>query len=104
MARVVLPVVVEDVEVGVVLDLGGTAGGLVQVVALEGDLVASTVEVHVPVVVAVASSRVVRLAVDVVVGDGDTVVGLGTEDVVLATDAGSLEHSLVCKRRKFWKG
>ena len=90
MARVVLPVVVDDVEVGVVLDLGGTAGGLVEVVALEGDLVGRAVEVDVPVVVTVAGSRVVRLAVDVVVGDGDPVVRLGTEDVVLTANASSL--------------
>lgn len=43
-ASVVVPVVVDDVEEGVSTDLGGTAGGLVDVVVLEGDgLVAESV-------------------------------------------------------------
>lgn len=87
---VVVPVVVDGVEVGVVLDLGGTATGLVEVVALEGYLVARAVEVHVPVVVAVAGGGVVGFTVDVVVGDRDTVVGFSAQDVVLATNASSL--------------
>jgi hypothetical protein len=78
------------VQVGVALDLGGAAAGLVQVVALHGDLVAGAVQVDVPVVVVVAGGRVVGLAVDVVVGEGDAVAGFGAEDVVLAADAGGL--------------
>jgi hypothetical protein len=41
-------------------------------------------------VVVVAGGRVVGLAVDVVVGEGDAVAGFGAEDVVLAADAGGL--------------
>lgn len=74
----------------VALDLGGTAGGVVDVVALHGDHVGGAVEVDTPVVVAVAGSGVVGLAVDEGVGDGDTVVGLGAEDDVLTADTGSL--------------
>lgn len=85
---VVVPVVVDGVQVGVALDLGRAAAGLVQVVALQGDLVAGAVQVDVPVVVVVAGGRVVGFAVDVVVGEGDAVAGFGAEDVVLAADAG----------------
>jgi ribosomal protein S5 len=41
-------------------------------------------------VVVVAGGRVVGLAVDVVVGEGDAVAGFGAEDVVLAADASGL--------------
>lgn len=96
---VVVPVVVDGVQVGVALDLGRAAAGLVQVVALQGDLVAGAVQVDVPVVVVVAGGRVVGFAVDVVVGEGDAVAGFGAEDVVLAADAGGLfiiSFSLFC--------
>lgn len=91
MAGVLVPVVVDSVKVGVILDLRGTATGLVEVVALEGNLVTGAIKVHVPVVVAVAGGRVVGFTVDVVVGDRDTVVSLSTQDVVLATNASSLD-------------
>ena len=90
MAAVVVEVVVDGVQERVALDLGGAAGGVVDVVALEGDEVGGSVEVDAPVVVAVAGSRVVRLAVDEAVGDGHAVVGFGAEDDVLAADAGGL--------------
>lgn len=93
--RVLVPVVVHGVQVGVLLDLGGTTTGLVQVVTLEGHLVAGTIQVDIPVVVAITSGRPVRFTVDVVVGDGDPVVRLGAEDVVLATDTGSLDDMLI---------
>lgn len=99
MVGVVVPVVVDGVQVGVALDLGRAAAGLVQVVALQGDLVAGAVQVDVPVVVVVAGGRVVGFAVDVVVGEGDAVAGFGAEDVVLAADAGGLfiiSFSLFC--------
>lgn len=64
-AGVVVPVVVDGVQVGVALDLRGAAAGLVEVVALQGDLVAGAVQVDVPVVVVIAGGRVVGLAVDV---------------------------------------
>jgi ribosomal protein S5 len=46
-------------------------------------------------VVAVAGGRVVGFTVDVVVGDRDTVVSFGTQDVVLTTNASSLEDESV---------
>ena len=90
MARVVVPVVVDGVEKSVGLDLGGTAGGLVDVVVLEGDLVVGAVEVKGPVLVTVASGRVVARSVNVRVGDSDVARGLGSEDDVLAGNVGSL--------------
>jgi hypothetical protein len=100
MAGVVVPVVVDGVQVGVALDLGGAAAGLVEVVALERDLVAGAVQVDVPVVVVVAGGRVVGLAVDVVVGEGDAVAGLRAEDVVLAADSGGLFISFESEGRE----
>ena len=88
--RVVVPVVVDSVQVGIALDLRSTATGLVEVVTLHSNLVTGAVEVDVPVVVAIAGGRVVRLSVDVVVGEGDAVIGLSSEDVVLATNPSSL--------------
>lgn len=79
-----------SVEESVVLDLGGTAGGVVDVVALHGDQVGVTVKVDGPVVVAIAGGGVVGDTVNVVVGERDAVVGAGSEDVVLATNAGGL--------------
>jgi hypothetical protein len=101
-AGVVVPVVVDSVKVGVALDLGGATTGLVEVVALEGDLVAGTIKVHVPVVVAVAGGRPVGFTVDVVVGDRDAVVSFSAQDVVLTTNASSLDDTLVYVN--CWKG
>jgi hypothetical protein len=95
MTGVVVPVVVDGVEVGVVLDLGGTATGLVKVVALESHLVAGSIEVHVPVVVTVASGGVFGFTINVVVGDGNTVVSFSAQDVVLTTNASSLNEESV---------
>jgi hypothetical protein len=83
-----------SVQQSVALDLGRPATGVVDIVALHGDHVAGAIEVDTPVVVAVAGGRVVRDTVDVRVGDGDAVVGLGAEDDVLATNAGSLSSSI----------
>lgn len=99
MAGVLVPVVVDSVKVGVALNLRGTATGLVEVVALEGNLVTGAIKVHVPVVVAVAGRRVVGFTVDVVVGDRDTVVSLSTQDVVLTTNASSLDD----ESSQLWK-
>lgn len=77
-------------EESVGLDLGATAGGVVDVVALHGDHVVVTVEVDSPVVVAIAGGGVIGDTVNVVVGERDAVVGAGTEDVVLATNTGGL--------------
>jgi hypothetical protein len=66
-SAVVVPVVVDGVEESVSLDLGGSSAGVVDVVALHGDEIVGSVEVDTPVVVSVASSRVVGNTVDVVV-------------------------------------
>ena len=84
MLGVGVEVVVDGVEDGVASDLGGAAGGMVDVVALEGDHVVAAGEVHAPVVVAVAGSRPGGGTVDLVVGDGDAAGSLVTEDNVLA--------------------
>ncbi|KAI6758540.1 hypothetical protein HG530_010780 [Fusarium avenaceum] len=68
----VLEVVVGSVEVTVgarLAKLGGSAGNVVEVVAVESNLVALTVEHHGPVVVAVAGRRGVGDAIELGVGD-----------------------------------
>lgn len=102
MAGVLRPVVVDSVKVSVALDLGCTATSLVEVVALEGNLVTGAIEVHVPVVVTVAGGRVLGFTINVVVGDRDTVVSLSTQDVVLTTNASSLDDKSVYVDR--WQG
>jgi len=82
-------------EVGISLDLGCTATGLVKVVALEGDLVTGAIKVHVPVVATVTGGRVIGFTIDVVVGDGDTVVSFSAQDVVLTANPSSLEDQSV---------
>ena len=74
----------------VTLDLGTTTAGVVDVVALHGDHVAGAVEVDTPVVVTIASGRVVGFTVDERVGDGHAVVGFGAEDDVLTSNASGL--------------
>jgi hypothetical protein len=91
-AGVVIPVVVDSVEIGVVLDLGCAATGLVKVVALEGHLVAGAIKVHIPVVATVTGGRIVGFTIDVVVGDRNTVVSFSAQDVVLTTNASSLDN------------
>lgn len=81
-----VPVVVDGVQHGVASELGGTAGEVVDVVVLEGDLVVGASEVQVPVVVSVAGGGVVALAVDVAVGDAHTAGGILAQDDVLAAD------------------
>jgi hypothetical protein len=54
-------------------NLGGAAAHVVDVVALECDQVAGASEVDAPVVVSIAGGRVRADAVEVVVGDGDSV-------------------------------
>lgn len=77
------------VQEGAALDLGGTATGVVDVVALQGDVVVGTVKVDTPVVVAVAGSGVAGGTVDVAVGDGHALGGIGTQDNVLTANASS---------------
>lgn len=74
---------------GVALNLGHTTGQVVEVVAHHRDHVVRTIQIDSPVVVTVTSRGVVGTAVDQVVGDGDAVIGLGTKDNVLTSDAGS---------------
>lgn len=78
-----------SVQEGAALDLGRTTAGVVNVVTLHRDVVVGTVQVDSPVVIAVAGGRVTGRAVDVAVGDGHALGGLGTEDNVLSANAGS---------------
>lgn len=71
---------------GASAELRGAATEVVHIVVLESDLVASTSEVQVPVVVSVASGRVGGLAIDVGVGDGHAVGSILAQDNVLAAD------------------
>lgn len=73
------------------LHLWRTSTGVVDVVALQGNEVAGSVEVDAPVVVSVAGGGVIGHAVDVVVGDGDALGGISTEHDVLASDAGGCD-------------
>jgi hypothetical protein len=77
-------VVVDSVKECVTTDLGAAAGSVVDVVLLEGDKVVATGQVDSPVVVAVAGGGPTGCAVDVAVGDRDTVGGGVAEDDVLA--------------------
>jgi hypothetical protein len=77
------------VQESAALDLRGTTASVVDVVALQGDVVVGAVEVDTPVVVAVAGSGVVGGTVDVAVGDGHALGGLGTQDDVLTANASS---------------
>lgn len=77
------------VQEGAALDLGGTTAGVVDVVALHGDVVVGAIEVDTPVVVAVAGGGVVGGTVDVAVGDGHALGGRGTQDNVLTANASS---------------
>lgn len=77
------------VQEGAALDLGRTTAGVVNVVSLQRDIVVGTVQVDSPVVITVAGGRVTGRAVDVAVGDGHALGGLGAEDNVLSANAGS---------------
>lgn len=89
-AGVILPVVVDGMQQSVTLDLRATTTSLVDVVALHSNHVARSIQVDTPVVVSVAGSRVVGFTVDEGVADCHAVVGLGSENNVLATNAGGL--------------
>jgi hypothetical protein len=84
------PQVVDGVQEGAAGDLGGAARDVVDVVVLEGDVVGGSGEVESPVVVAVAGGRVVDVAVNLAVGDGNAATSLSTKDNVLTADLGSL--------------
>lgn len=70
-------------------ELGGAAGDVVPVVAIEGHLVAVTVEHHGPVVVAVAGGRGGGDTVKLVVGDGSAGAVVVADDELTA-DQGDL--------------
>lgn len=79
-AGVLVPHVVDGVEEGGASNLGGAAGGVVDVVADHGDEIAGAGEVDTPVVVVVAGSGPGGGTVEFRVGDGDTAGGGGTCD------------------------
>jgi hypothetical protein len=88
----VLEVVVGGMEVTVgarLAKLRGSAGNVVEVVAVKSDLVALAVEHHGPVVVAVAGRRGVGDAIELGVGDGKTGAIVVTDDEH-AADLGEL--------------
>lgn len=89
-AVVVLPDVVDGVKKSLAAEGRAAASGALDVVVLHGDLVVLANHLKGPVVVAVASSGVGRLAVDEVVGQRDALAGVEAEDVVLAARACSL--------------
>lgn len=68
---VVGPVVVDGMEESVLVDLWRAAGGVVDVVALEGNLVILAREEESPVVFTVAAGGIFGLTIEVVVGNGD---------------------------------
>jgi hypothetical protein len=98
---VCVEVVVDGMEEGVAGDLGGAAGGVVDVVALHGDEIVGSGEIDSPVVVSIgtksvhvspgfvktfvpiASRRPRGRTVDFTVGNGDTVGGGVTKNNVL---------------------
>lgn len=90
MTGVVLPVVVDRVQHGVTSNLGSATRSAVDVVALEGDGVLGASEVKGPVLMAIAGSRPVRCAINLVVGDGDTTGSNLAQNDVLTTDQGCL--------------
>ena len=93
-AGVVVPVVVDSVEQGSLVcaaDLGAAAGGVVDVVALEGDCVTAADEEEGPVVVVIAAGGPRSVSVDLGVGDGHAVAGVVAGDDVLAADQGDLD-------------
>jgi hypothetical protein len=79
-------VVVDCVEERVAADLGGAAGGVVDVVLLQGDEVVGASQINTPIVLAVAGSGPGCCAINVAVGNGDAVGCTVAEDDVLAGD------------------
>lgn len=86
-----VPVVVDGVQQSVAGDLRATAGGVVDVVVLEGDQIAGTSEVQSPVVVGIAGSGPGGATVNLAVGDGHTVGGRVTQDNVLTANERGLD-------------
>ena len=84
------PDVVHSVEEGLAAEGRAAASSLGDVVVLHGDGVASANHLENPVVVAIATSGVVRGTVDEVAGQGDASAGRETEDIVLSAGASSL--------------
>ena len=74
----------------VLLDLGTATAKVMDVVAFESDEVTGASEVDAPVCVPVTRGAVVGDTVEVAIGHGHAVVGVISEDEVLATNSGSL--------------
>jgi len=72
-AGVVVPVVVYSVEDSVALNLGATARSVVDIIALQGNHIITPREIQRPVMSGVACSTVIRITVDLRIGDGNTI-------------------------------
>jgi hypothetical protein len=90
MAVIPFPDVVDRVKQSVTTQSRRAASCLRNVVVLHRNLVALANHFKRPVVVAIAASRVRRLAIDVVVRQGDARAWVMAKNVVLATRLGSL--------------
>jgi len=60
---------------------------------LESDLVVVASHLKRPVVVAVAARGPLRVAIDMVIGEGDSGALIGSEDIVLTAEKGGLQVS-----------
>lgn len=87
----VSPDVVDGVQKSLSAERGTASGGLGDVVVLHADGVGLANHLENPIVVVVATGRVVGLAVDEVAGKLDACAGCETKDVVLTARTGSLE-------------
>lgn len=93
-AGVVVPVVVDGVQKSAFVcaaDLGAAAGGVMDVVALEGDGVVGADEKESPVVVIVAAGRPAGVAVNLGIRNGDALAGVIACDDVLTADERGLD-------------
>lgn len=90
MALDVRPDIVDGVKESLARERRATASGLGDVVVLHGDCVASADHLEDPVMVAVATCRVVGGTVDEVAGECDTGARGETKNVVLTTGTSSL--------------
>lgn len=88
MARVLIPVVVDHVDESALVHLWRSPGGVVNIVAFEGDLVVGACEIESPIVVSITRSTPAGLAVDLTVGYRDRSVCLVTCHDVHSADEG----------------
>lgn len=92
MAVIPFPDVVDCMKQSVTTESRGATRCLRNVVVLHRNLVALANHFKRPVVVAIATSGVRRLAIDVVVGQGDARAGVMAKNVMLAARLGSLSR------------